>query len=118
MKDRQRKKELKKKNLYINPGDTWSLDRTIAKFVYPRLKLFKELNNGYPGYGEMNTANKWDAALDEMIEAFRLLAECNPPEPKNGEFKNPDYMEQVEEYNAKIEEGLKLFARYYRCLWW
>ena len=38
MNKRQRKKWLKQHKKYINPRETWSLDVTIANFVYPRLK--------------------------------------------------------------------------------
>ena len=49
MNKRTRKKRLKKQGLYVNPKETWDLDCNIAKYVLPRLKLFKKLNNGYPG---------------------------------------------------------------------
>lgn len=55
MNKRVHKKWLKKQGLYVNPKETWNLDYTIAKFVLPRLKLFKKLNNGYPGREGMET---------------------------------------------------------------
>ena len=72
-KQKQRKKWLKRRGLYISPRDTWNLDTTIAEFILPRLKLFKKLNNGYPGKEEMDTPEKWDEALDKMILAFQYL---------------------------------------------
>ena len=38
-KQKQRKKWLKRRGLYISPRDTWNLDTTIAEFILPRLKL-------------------------------------------------------------------------------
>ena len=67
MNKRTRKKWLKEQGLYVNPKETWNLDYTIAKFVLPRLKLFKKLNNGYPGREGMETKEKWDEALNKMI---------------------------------------------------
>lgn len=74
MNNRQRKKWLKQQGLYVNPKETWSLDITFAKYIIPRLKKFKELNNGYPGIEEVNTPEKWDEALDKMIQAFEYVA--------------------------------------------
>ena len=58
MNNRQRKKWLKKQGSYANKKETWRLDVTLAKYIIPRLKKFKELNNGYPGIEEMNTPEK------------------------------------------------------------
>ena len=41
MNNRQRKKWLKKQDLYVNPKETWSLDITFAKYIVPRLKKGK-----------------------------------------------------------------------------
>lgn len=115
MNNRQRKKWLKQQGLYVNPKETWSLDITFAKYIIPRLKKFKELNNGYPGIEEVNTPEKWDGALDKMIQAFEYVA---------NEFDwwvdNPKYDCFAEEKRrqAVINEGLQLFAKYYMNLWW
>lgn len=99
MNKRQRKKWLKQHNKYINPKETWSLDWTIANFVYPRLKLFKKLNNGHPTNLSME---EWDEILDKMIFSFEELKK--------------DFVVCKDE--QKIQEGLGLFAKYYRELWW
>lgn len=86
MNKRTRKKWLKQHNKYINPRETWYLDITIAEFILPRLKLFKKLNNGYPGIDEMYTPEKWDEALDKMIIAFQYISEDDA-----WWFGNPEY---------------------------
>ena len=73
MNNRKRKKWLKKHNRYVNPKECWDLDYTIAQFVLPRLKKFKEDNEGYPIDGDMNTFEKWQEALDKMILAFEYI---------------------------------------------
>ena len=45
MNKRVHKKRLKKQGLYVNPKETLDLNCNIAKYVLPRLKLFKKLNN-------------------------------------------------------------------------
>lgn len=120
MKKRTRKKWLKKNGLYVNPKETWSLDFTIAKFVLPRLKLFKKLNNAYPGTGDMDTFEKWNKALDKMINAFELIATGDMyyglMDDKKTSFA--DIRELCEQKQKEIEEGLKLFSEWFQHLWW
>lgn len=89
-------------------SDTWSLDWTMAKFILPRLKLFKEVNNGHPS--EL-TEEEWDATIDKMIFAMAAVAD--------GSWNYHD--EDIEETRAhwdKVQEGLELFGKYFRDLWW
>lgn len=73
MRKRQRKKWLKQHGLYVNPKETWNLDITLAKHIIPRLKKFKEASITYPGRDEMDTPEKWNEALDKMIQAFKYI---------------------------------------------
>lgn len=84
--------------------ELWNLDYTIAKFVYPRLKRFIELEPaGWPA-NDFPTYEDWIEALKKMLYAFeRMITE--------------DY-ETVgsEEYN-KVQEGLELFGKHFQSLW-
>ena len=113
MNKRIRKKYLKKNGLYVNPRDTWSLDYTIAKFVSPRLKLYKKLTIGYPC--EFSDISQWYDILDKMIESFDLILNDDGSIDIN-EYDN--WKEIAKEKNNKIQEGLDLFAKYFRGLWW
>lgn len=117
MNKRIRKKWLKKQGLYVNPNETWSLDITIAKFILPRLKLFKKLTNGYPGTGEMDTFEKWIKAIDKMIWSFeKILSEDNYYGIKI--CGNPNWKEEYNQIQSKIDEGLMLFTKWFQSLWW
>ena len=48
MNKRIRKKQLKKIGAYVPSRDTWSLDITIAKFILPRLRLFRKVVDCHP----------------------------------------------------------------------
>lgn len=149
MNKRQRKKWLKQHNKYVNPKECWDLNYTIAEFILPRLRKFKEDTVGYPGYGDVDTFEKWQNVLGKMELAFEYMITND-----NWWFKDPryDYTEglhmkcisskdsvlgkitieeedwvakirenhQKEEYRRKqvMEEGLQLFAKYYKNLWW
>ena len=68
----------------------------------PRLKRFKQLNNGSPlGL----SFSEWDAILDKMIAAFEFYA---------SEEKYDAHPDEYEEH----QEGLDLFAKYFGHLWW
>jgi len=84
----------------IDEWDTYSMDHTLAKIILPMLKQLKETNHGYPG---TLTKDKWDEIMDKMIYAFehKML--------EDGMFDTSD--------QKKIQEGFRLFGRYYQNLW-
>jgi len=87
--------------------ETWSLDTTIADFILPRLKRFREVQHGYP-HGE--TAESWNVKLDAMIRAFTLVSttfEVDDSTPK-----------QIAKNFREQKKGLKIFSEYLGCLWW
>jgi hypothetical protein len=89
--------------------ETWSLDSVVADFILPRLKRFREINNGYP---DSMTEKEWNAILDDMIFAFEWNQTCESEE-------NEQLTESQQAASWKRhEKGLQLFAQYFRHLWW
>ena len=82
----------------MSQRDTWSLDVPLAKYILPRLKLFKV--SGF----ENEKEKEWDVILDKMIFAFEKIIESDG-------CSFPDFEDE-------IDEGLALFGKYYRGLWW
>ena len=113
MNKRQRKKWLKQHNRYFDPRETWSLDVTIASYVYPRLKLFKKVNIGYPPDISMK---EWNEILDKMIFSFGELKKDYIGYEIN--YDDPDWKDKIDEYDHKVQEGLDLFGKYFKYLWW
>lgn len=91
---------MKKYNKFSNK-ELWNLDHTIATFILPRLIKFRETNQGHPGIFE--SQEQWNEVLDKMILAFKKILE---------EFDTVDITNE-----DGIEEGLELFAKYFRSLW-
>lgn len=123
MKQRKRKKWLKKHNMYVSNSELWDLDNTICEWIIPRLKKFKEINIAYPGTEDMPTPEAWDIALDKMIKAFEL-AKYDPIdldenlEPRNDyKFDINRYTTIYEKWNTEVQEGLHLFATWFNSLW-
>ena len=85
--------------------ETWNLDRSIALFILPRLKRFKEVTNGCPGY---TTERKWKKTLDKMIFAFEFICD-------GGKWYSP---ESHKKDLKKYKEGFRLFYENFEHLWW
>lgn len=88
--------------------DTWGLNYTAAKWILPRLKMFKEVNICYP---LDLTVEKWDEYLDSMIYSFQNFVD------EQDDWDEWEKRQSIEN-NQKVQEGLELFGRYYRDLWW
>jgi len=89
----------------FDDSETWSLDYTIARFIYPRLKRFKELTIGIPaGLSEQ----EWYDILDTMLDGFHLAATDD----------NTETPEEEKERTEIIQKSLDLFAKYFFDLWW
>lgn len=146
MRQRTRKKWLKKHGQYIAPKELWNLNYTVAKFVLPRLIKFKENSLGFPGYDEADTMDKWQDILQKMITAFEYIVtndnwwvddprydysdgihiEIDKDKKTLFHFRIDDWTKEIknnrdteqDRRNEAIKEGLKLFSKYFRHLWW
>lgn len=107
-------------------SDTWSLDYTVAKFIIPRLKYFKKVNNGisnkiYKKYQDPNrkvsenmelASKEWNEKLDKMISAFQRIVD---EDEDFHDWKDKKYWGKQEKIK---KDGLKVFAEYFQDLWW
>lgn len=82
---------------------TWNLDQQLAGWLAPRLRRFRELNNGFP-HG--TTPESWDKILDEMVWAAEWYGEHAYDIPND-----------AKEYNRAVE-GLQLVTTHLNDLWW
>jgi len=94
-----------------NDSETWNLCECTIRFVLPRLKRFKELNNGYP---PEITPEKYDGYLDEMIWAMEHKLRCDSVCVKRlDEDRNTMIMN-----GKRMQKGFELFGKYFNGLWW
>jgi hypothetical protein len=105
----------RKISVEIEDFDTWNLDHTLAKIIYPALIQLRDTKHGVPGdfvnnvggedYSDQDSfdfykethkesweeaAKKWDDVLDKMIWSFEQLA-------------NQDYDDQYHHGDAKFD---------------
>lgn len=120
-------KRKRKISVHIDEWDTYSLDHTLALIILPCLKQLNATKNGAPnvdnedvpkdlqasaeelaqhkknGETDDNYFKRWDYVLSEMIYAFEMLVECDDVNNRQN--------------NDRIDNGLRLFGKYYRALW-
>ena len=89
----------------FDDSETWSLDYTIARFIYPRLKRFREVTISTPAN---LSEQEWYDILDTMLDGFRLAV-------KRDDTKT---LEEEKEQTESIQKALDLFAKYFFNLWW
>lgn len=98
--------------------ELWNLDYTLACYILPRLKAFKEDIKDMCGVPcslvEKNVAteeeydkycDKWLDIIQQMIDSFQMIV------------NDDDDWEWSEEGRKKVQRGLDLFAKYYLALW-
>ena len=110
----------------IDIEELYDLDITIARFILPRLMVFKEHCERTPNLNM--SREEWTQILDKMIYAFDRIAcqtEEDTPEYKayikaiwNNEEDLADLKREAKASLKPISEGLSLYHKYYRSLWW
>lgn len=131
----------RKRKIYvkIDKWDTWSMDETLSYIILPMLIQLKKTKHGSPCVDDEdvpdeikstsappkenewdidgNHFKRWDWVLDEMIFAF----EHKINDDWQSKYFDSSYkMVNVEEYEKKllrIQNGFRLFGKYYQSLW-
>ena len=127
--------------------ELWSLDHTIARYVYPRLKAFNKFSkmSMAPCFFADEEKTDWDGpdwavakknqkdVYDKMEQAFfYILDDGESLESGLGEirigdkkvvFPNKDeekwklYRKEMDRREEAIKDGLETFGKYFRTLW-
>lgn len=131
----------RKIDIRIDKHDTYSMDHTLALIIVPMLIQLRDTNHGSPGVDDKDVpeelratavpalANEYDTdanwekrwlwVIDEMIWAFEQIVDYNSDD------KFFDYSTTPPSYNnanhvkhdARIQNGIMLFGKYFRNLW-
>jgi len=116
----------------VESHDTWNLDVTLAKIISPCLKQLKEQKTTFPmvdledvpkelqptrddvtkyndhGSVDSNFDKRYVYIIDEIIWTFNRLAESDYDDKAGVELSD---------VQTRIENGLRLFAKYYLTFW-
>jgi hypothetical protein len=124
----------------IDRWDTWSMDASLSTIILPMLKQLKATKHGAPNTDDVdvpeelrstsaspkindwdtdeNWFKRWDWILDEMIWSFEQLNIDWNAQFFDGSGENHQFdKEGCEKHSARIDNGLRLFGKYYRALW-
>lgn len=94
----------------INDSELWDLDVTLAEYILPRLKKFREMRRlSHPQ--EFTNVNEWNDVLDKMIYSFQSVCD------NNGIFCSISDSKYENGDKGRYQEGMDLFAKYYSDLW-
>lgn len=111
----------------IDPWDTVSADYTLALVILPVLKQLKENPHGssfvdnedvpnhtpIPEGQELEMSDEWSArwgyVMDEMILAFERIVN----DDWSADVPSENWVKEEE----RIDNGLRLFGKYFRRLW-
>lgn len=120
----------------IDNYDVWNMDHTLSMIILPMLKIMRDGKAGAPFVDDedapeniRSTAakpkkNEWDTdeyhvdrwywILDEMIWAFEQIQDFDNDKEF---FKDGFDKEGYAKHQERIDNGLKMFGKYYRALW-
>lgn len=127
----------------LHPSDTWNLDETLALIIVPLLEQLKVESNSYSTIKDgdapdnLEDHEKWQWIMGEMIYGFKScigdweaqfetgVFDMEFKQTKDGESillpgVNHTHQVDYEEMNkakTRADNGIMLFAKYYRGLW-
>lgn len=133
------KKRHRNISIRIDEYDTWGMDYTLSLIVLPMLQQLKSNKHGSPHVDDedvpehlRSTAappkkeewdiddlhhDRWDWVMDEMIWAHeQVIDEDEGYSLCRKEDQSIDW-DKYHEYQKRIDNGLRLFGKYYRGLW-
>lgn len=121
----------------VHPYDTYNLDHTLALVIHPLLQQLAKSKHGAGPVDDEdvpteltkasapptendwtpddNFFKRWDWVLSEMIWAFDQLGKDDPDDQffAGGKLDHAAH----DQFWARVQNGLRLFAKYYRGLW-
>lgn len=84
----------------------------MAKFIYPRLKYFRNMDKmGYPG--TLNSMEEWNDILDKMLFSFDYSINGDEDRFSPTAFTSEEYQDMLN----RVDEGFRLFGKYFLNLW-
>lgn len=122
----------------IHYYDTWSMDDTLAHIIHPMLIQLQATKHGSPFVDDDDVPEelrstkaapkeneydtdefhheRWNWVLNEMIYAFGTMLDDNWEDkffPKEGGIDREGWQKE----HSRIDNGFRLFGKYYQALW-
>ncbi len=108
--DKRQEKWKKQREVYgFDERETWNLNNTFKFWLYERLCMFNEINiinTSYHKFEYKGETLSFQDCIDRMLEGLQL------------ELTFPDYSDEREQYEEKINDVVPIFALCFDKLWW
>lgn len=99
-------------------ADLWSLNTSLAEYILPQLREFRNCTGGHPC--SLKSTEAWQAIIDKMIWAFDMLIQENDwpnwETKKKGETDN-QWLRRLEAIREEMQKGFELFGKWFPHLW-
>ena len=86
-------------------AELFNLDSTFSMYIYSHLCYFRD--HCLVGHPSSMTFEQWKEIINKMIEAFKLQIDLDSSIDLPSKNRR-----------KKINYGMRLFIKYYNCLWW
>lgn len=118
-------KKNRKIKVHIDDYDTWNLDHTLALIIAPAILKFKENLMSMGSVDDEDvpdeirnsddySSKKWDWVLNEIYWAFNQYSYDWEEQFFNGlNYDSEGYKNHI----IRMNNGFRLFGKYYRSLW-
>ena len=120
-------RRVQKVHIRIDKHDTWSMDNTLAKIILPMLKQLQATKHGSPLVDNIdipeelhstddnnNVHKRWDWVIAEIIWTFEQ--KCRDSWQSDFYYNKWD-MEAQKAQQVRMDNGFRLFGKYYESLW-
>lgn len=112
----------KEVSVAFNKRDFWGLDSTLAHIIAPAIREFAARfrdDNIVSGHPSNLTPEEYLAVLDEIAYVFEQIRDEYPEHPfvLHSDKTVEELKSDIISYEKRIDNGLLLFAEYYRHLW-
>lgn len=117
-------------NIRIDSYDTWNMDHTLALIIHPMLLKLKKDKHGSPAVSDSDLPSdfvsqypdgtgddihiRWDYVLAQMIFSFEHILDDTW---ESELMEKPDWINEYNAIQEKIQSGLVLFGKYFTALW-
>lgn len=122
-------KRHRKIKIRIDHYDVWNADDTLAYIIIPILRKLKDEKQGVPhvdpedcpsdyptGENIDELVKRWEYVLNEMIWAFESMVDYDKLSGKIYD-EVADFVPALKKLDSRIDNGTRLFGKYYRALW-
>ena len=96
-------------------AEHFNLDTSLSLYIYSQLCYFREYC--LVGCPMSMTIEEWQSKIDAMIEAFKLMIiedDCTD----RWLLTDKEQKQLAKNKRKKINYGLRMFIKYYHCLWY